>query len=98
MTSSTIKVRNIPKAVGVFFELVLCSKPVFLGYQILALTVLLIASALESNNYIGRVAMYWIIGIPMLFSYIWLALAPWVSNQIRLASMLILTIMLFQWW
>lgn len=97
MTSSTIKVRNLPKAIAVFFDIVLCSRPIFLGYQILVLTVVFVAIALESNNYIGRVALYWIVGISMLFSYIWLALAPWVNNQIRLILMLVLTVVLFIW-
>jgi hypothetical protein len=98
MSSSTIKVRKIPRAIAVFFDIVLCSKPVFLGYQKLALTVVLVAIVLENNNYIGRVALYWIVGTSMLFSYTWLVLAPWVNSQTRLILMLVLIVVLFKWW
>ncbi|WP_213997660.1 hypothetical protein [Arsukibacterium sp.] len=98
MTSSTIKVRNIPKATAVFFDIVLRSKPIFLGYQILILAVVLAAITLESNNYIGRIALYWVVGISLTTSYLFLALAPWVNNQFRWILVLILTVVLFKWW
>ncbi|PKM18036.1 MAG: hypothetical protein CVV11_18235 [Gammaproteobacteria bacterium HGW-Gammaproteobacteria-15] len=98
MSSPTIKVRKIPKAMAVFFDILLCSRPVFLGYQILALTVFLVAIALENNNYIGRAVLYWIVGTSMLFSYTWLVLAPWVNSQTKLILMLVLIVVLFKWW
>ncbi|SNY49299.1 hypothetical protein SAMN06297280_1328 [Arsukibacterium tuosuense] len=98
MTSSTIRVRNIPKATAVFFDIVLRSKPVFLGYQILILAIVLAAIALESNNYISRLALYWVVGTSLTTSYVFLALAPWVNNQFRLILVLVLTVVLFTWW
>ncbi|WP_152658963.1 hypothetical protein [Arsukibacterium sp. MJ3] len=98
MSSTTATLRNIPNALAVFFDIVLRSKPICLGYLILAFVSTTIAIALESNHYIGRGVLYWIIGIAQVSSFTVCFLAPWVTYQIKLVLLIMIAFVLFQWW
>ena len=98
MNSSSFKLKNTPNAINAFFDVALKSKPMFIAYQLMILAIFIVVITLESNNIIERVFVSWVLGVALISSVTYLSLAPWVSNIVRVVTLLGVFFSLYLWW